>query len=138
MRNLPAAAIGLAVFLAGPTLAQAASESAKMTGQDQTQNQSQSANEPALMNGQGQGQSQSQNDQSIRQQVKNNLAQAGFSDIKIMPQSFLVRAKDKGGNPVMMVINPDAVMAVTEYKGQTTNPTGNNATRNSNTTGNED
>jgi hypothetical protein len=51
MRNFPAAAIGLAVFLAGPTLAQAASETAKMTGQDQTQNQTQS--EPGKMNAQG-------------------------------------------------------------------------------------
>jgi hypothetical protein len=130
MRNLPAAAIGLAVFLAGPTLAQAASESANMTGQDQTQNQSQS--EPGKMNAQGQGATQ-----SIRQQVKNNLAQAGFSDIKIMPQSFLVRAKDKSGNPVMMVINPDSVLAATEHKGQTNN-VGNDATRNNTPTGNED
>ena len=131
MRNLPAAAIGLAMFLVGPTLAQAASESAKMTGQGQTQNQNQS--EPGKMNAQGQGANQ-----SIRQQVKNNLAQAGFSDIKIMPQSFLVRAKDKSGNPVMMVINPDSVMAVTEFNGKTGNTTGNNATRNNTPTGNED
>jgi hypothetical protein len=131
MRNLPAATIGLAVFLAGPTLAQAASETAKMTGQDQTHNQSQL--EPGKMNAQGQSANQ-----SIRQQVKNNLAQAGFSDIKIMPQSFLVRAKDKGGNTVMMVINPDSVMAVTEVNGKTGNSTGNNATRNNAPTGNED
>ena len=55
-----------------------------------------------------------------------------------MPQSFLVRAKDKSGNPVMMVINPDSVLAVTEHKGQTNNTTGNNATRNNTPTGNED
>ena len=131
MRNLPAAAIGLAVFLAGPTLAQAASESAKMTGQDQSQNQTQS--EPGKMNAQGQN-----GNQSIRQQVKNNLEQAGFSDIKIMPQSFLVRAKDKSGNPVMMVINPVSVLAVTEHKGQTDNTMGNNGTRNNTSNGNED
>ena len=131
MRNLPAAAIGLAMFLVGPTLAQAASESAKMTGQGQTQNQNES--EPGKMNAQGQGANQ-----SIRQQVKNNLAQAGFSDIKIMPQSFLVRAKDKSGNPVMMVINPNSVMAVTEFNGKTGNTTGNNTTRNNTPTGNED
>jgi hypothetical protein len=141
MRKPPAAVVGLAVFLAGPTLAQAASESAKMTGQDQTQSQSQAANGPAQMN--GQGQNQGQNNQSIRQQVKNNLEQAGFSDIKIMPQSFLVRAKDRNGNPMMMVLNPDSVTAVTEYKGQTNNTTGNNTTgnnpaRNNNPTGNED
>ena len=127
MRNLPAAAIGLAVFLAAPTLALAANESAKMTGQDQSQNQTQSEPSP--------GQSANQ---SIPQQVKNNLEQAGFSDIKIMPQSFLVRAKDKNGDPVMMVINPDSVVAVTEYNGANGNPAGNNTTPNNNKTGNED
>jgi hypothetical protein len=31
-----------------------------------------------------------------------------------MPSSFMVRAKDAQGNPVMMVINPDSVTAITE------------------------
>jgi hypothetical protein len=31
-----------------------------------------------------------------------------------MPESFLVRAKDKRGNPVMMLVNPDSITAVTE------------------------
>jgi len=52
--------------------------------------------------------------QAIQAQVQNNLQQAGFTDIQIMPSSFLVRAKDKAGNPVMMVISPDSVTAVTE------------------------
>ena len=52
--------------------------------------------------------------QTIQTQVQNNLQQAGFTDIQIMPSSFLVRAKDKAGNPVMMVISPDSVTAVTE------------------------
>lgn len=54
---------------------------------------------------------------SIQQKVKRNLAEAGFSDIKVMPESFLVRAKDKSGNPVMMIINPDSVTAVTAMNG---------------------
>ena len=52
------------------------------------------------------------NTQSIQRQVRSNLEQAGFTDIKIMPESFLVRAKDKSGNTVMMVMNPDSVTAV--------------------------
>ena len=59
------------------------------------------------------------NAQAIQQQVQNNLRQAGFTDIQIMPSSFLVRAKDSAGNPVMMVINPDSVTAVTEITGPT-------------------
>ena len=45
--------------------------------------------------------------------MQDNLAKAGFTDIKVMPESFLVRAKDQQGNPVMMVINPDSFTEVT-------------------------
>ncbi len=54
-----------------------------------------------------------QNSAQIQQQVKQNLGTAGFTDINVMPESFLVRAKDRDGNPVMMIINPDSVTAVT-------------------------
>jgi hypothetical protein len=50
----------------------------------------------------------------ISQRLRSDLSKAGFTDIKIMPSSFLVRAKDSEGNPVMMVINPDSVAEVTE------------------------
>jgi hypothetical protein len=50
----------------------------------------------------------------IAQKLQADLSKAGFSDIKIMPSSFLVRAKDSSGNPVMMVINPDSITEVTE------------------------
>jgi hypothetical protein len=118
MQKLPIA-LTLAVVLAGPTLAQAASESAKMNGQ----NPSPTASESATAN--QNTTTQSHNSQSIRQQVENNLKQSGFTDIKVMPESFLVRAKDKSGNPVMMVINPDSMMAVTEYNKQNGQKDGN-------------
>ena len=44
------------------------------------------------------------------------LLSGPLTDIRVMPQSFLVRAKDQDGNPVMMVINPDSLMAVTAAK----------------------
>lgn len=44
--------------------------------------------------------------------LKHDLSQAGFTDIQVMPSSFLVRAKDKAGHPVMMVINPDSVTEI--------------------------
>ena len=50
----------------------------------------------------------------ISQKLRNDLTNAGFTDIRIMPESFMVRAKDSQGNPVMMVINPDSVTAITE------------------------
>ncbi len=50
----------------------------------------------------------------ISQRLRDDLTKAGFSDITIMPSSFLVRAKDSQGNPVMMVINPDSFTEVTQ------------------------
>ncbi|RBP14425.1 hypothetical protein DFR50_109179 [Roseiarcus fermentans] len=51
---------------------------------------------------------------SIAQKMRDDLGKAGFTDIRVMPSSFLVRAKDSSGNPVMMVINPDSITAITE------------------------
>ncbi len=96
---------GLAVLLAMPAVAQTNSPN---------QNSDPSAT--------GSVSSQSQNASTpLRQQVQQNLAKAGFSDIKVMPESFLVRAKDPSGNPVMMVINPDSVTAVTYGPNSTSN-----------------
>jgi hypothetical protein len=66
----------------------------------------------------------------IRTTLKNDLSKAG----EIMPQSFLVRAKDSEGNRVIMMINPNSVTAITEET-QSTNSASNanhGATNNSN------
>ena len=57
----------------------------------------------------------------MQQQVQTNLTKAGFTDVKVMPESFIVRAKDQKGNPVMMVINPDSFTEITRVA-----PNGNN------------
>ena len=62
----------------------------------------------SAMNGQHPGSSK------IVQKMRNDLSKAGFTDIQIMPSSFLVRGKDSSGNPVMMVVNPDSITAITE------------------------
>jgi hypothetical protein len=74
-------------------------------------------------NNQGNGQGTMQSTPTIQRQVQSNLEHAGFTDIKIMPESFLVRAKDKSGNPMMMVINPDSMAAVTELRSGTSGGT---------------
>lgn len=50
----------------------------------------------------------------VVQKMRQNLSNSGFTDIQIMPSSFLARGKDLSGNPVMMVVNPDSVTAITE------------------------
>jgi hypothetical protein len=72
------------------------------------------------------GQTSGPHGAALRQQINQDLSQAGFTDIHVMPESFLVRAKDKRGNPVMMVINPDSVTAVTEMSGQNGGQTAQN------------
>jgi len=53
------------------------------------------------------------NGASLRQQVTTNLQQSGFTDVKMVPDSFLVQAKDKAGNAVTMFITPDSMAEVT-------------------------
>jgi sporulation protein YlmC with PRC-barrel domain len=54
---------------------------------------------------------------NLRQQLAGNLRQAGFSDVRIMPDSFLVQAKDQSGNPVTMFIDPTSVAMITREDG---------------------
>lgn len=53
------------------------------------------------------------NGSSLRQQLTNSLQQSGFTNIKVVPESFLVRANDKSGNPVTMFIGPNSATEVT-------------------------
>jgi len=50
----------------------------------------------------------------INQKLRDDLTKAGFTDIAIMPSSFIVRARDSQGNPVMMIINADSLAEATQ------------------------
>jgi len=119
MHKTAVAMLAPLLLLAGPALAQNATPGATTPS-----NQSQ-ANTPSTQSQANKSsQANQKSPQMVRQQVQKNLQQAGFTDIQIMPSSFLVRAKDKDRNPVMMVINPDSVTAVTEIPGQGKQTTG--------------
>ena len=49
----------------------------------------------------------------LQQQVTTNLQNSGFTNVKVMPDSFLVQATDKSGNPVTMFIGPNSMSEVT-------------------------
>jgi hypothetical protein len=53
----------------------------------------------------------------IAEQIKRNLEQAGFKNITLVPSAFIVRAEDQNGNPVMMMVNPGSITAVSEMNG---------------------
>lgn len=41
-----------------------------------------------------------------------DLQKAGFTDVQVLPDSFLVQAKTKDGNPVLMTIGPHGMSAM--------------------------
>src|SRR3984893_6490907 len=45
--------------------------------------------------------------------VRDVLQKQGFTDVRVVPQSFIIHAKDKDGNPVVMSVTPDSITAVT-------------------------
>lgn len=53
------------------------------------------------------------NGATLRQQLSTDLQQSGFTNVKVMPDSFLVQANDKAGNPVTMFITPGSMTEVT-------------------------
>lgn len=65
-----------------------------------------------------QGTTSDQSSSSIQQQVQQNLSAAGYTDIRVMPRSFLVQATDRNGNPTMMIISPNSVTAVKQIGGE--------------------
>ena len=61
---------------------------------------------------------------NTREQITQNLQQSGFTDVKVMPDSFLVQATDKKGNPMTMFLTPNSmevaeVGTVAQAPGQT-------------------
>ena len=46
---------------------------------------------------------------SIEDALRTRLGRAGYKDIEMVPTSFLVRAKDADGNPVIIEVSPDSV-----------------------------
>ncbi len=47
--------------------------------------------------------------EALSKDMEATLRKAGFTDLQILPNSILVRAKDKAGQPVAMVLNPSSM-----------------------------
>ena len=57
--------------------------------------------------------SANQSQTRVRQQLTQMLQKSGYTDIRVAPTSFMVRAKDQDGNPVVMSISPDRFAEMT-------------------------
>ena len=47
--------------------------------------------------------------QSVPQKIREKLTADGYQDIKVAPGSYVVSARDKDGNRVMMMIGPTSM-----------------------------
>jgi hypothetical protein len=52
--------------------------------------------------------------QAIERSVQTRLALAGYTDVEMIPTSFLVRAKDPSGHSVMMLLGPESLTGANE------------------------
>jgi hypothetical protein len=52
----------------------------------------------------------------LRQEIRDQLAKAGLTDIKIAPEEYVVHAKNKDGNPVVMVVTPNSFLELADVK----------------------
>lgn len=78
--------------------------------------------------------SAAQNDstRSLPQQIRDKLKTQGYSDVKVVPGSFIVSAKDKEGDPVTMVIGPHSTAVFTTVSIDSAPTTGSGQTDSSN------
>lgn len=102
MRNLVAVTAILGLICAAPAMAQSTA----------THKSEPSPSAPASNTANGSAADAQMAPGALQQDVRNDLEKAGFTDIHVMPSSFLVRAKDKTGRPIMMLINPDSVTEI--------------------------
>ncbi len=65
-----------------------------------------------------------QQTQSLPAEIKNKLTQDGFTNVTVVPGSFVVSAKDKHGDPVMMMIGPNSMSILTAVNQQNQQTTG--------------
>ena len=74
----------------------------------------------------------SSNQNQAIEKIQDDLKKAGFTDIKVVAETFVVQAKTKDGNPMVMTIGPHG-MSVFEAMNTTT--TGSGSANTHSTTG---
>jgi hypothetical protein len=56
----------------------------------------------------------------MRQQLSDNLAKSGYTNVRVMPEAYIIQANNKAGEPVTMFLSPDSMTVFTaqDPKGQ--------------------
>ena len=73
-------------------------------------------------------QTQQKDTQQLGADLRNMLQKAGYTDIRLAPTSFVVRAKDTNGNLVVMSISPESFTEVTSLNASSAGTTTGAAT----------
>ncbi|MGY3453976.1 hypothetical protein [Bradyrhizobium sp. USDA 4353] len=82
-------------------------------------------------------QASTQTTQTLPDEIKQRLQKQGFNDVKVVPESFIVSAKDSNNDPVTMVIGPHSVTMFADIESQsgtTGSTTGSSGTHAGNAT----
>jgi hypothetical protein len=53
---------------------------------------------------------------NLPQKIRDKLTADGFKDVEVVPNSFIVSAKDKNDNPIMMLIGPNGMTMIKKPK----------------------
>jgi hypothetical protein len=102
-RILTAAALATALATTAYAANTSSGSSANTTGMNNAKN----ANSASETNAR-------QTAQNLPQEIRAKLKDDGFTDVKVVPGSFIVSAKDKRGEPMIMMIGPNSMMMVTQ------------------------
>ena len=73
--------------------------------------------------------------QSLPQEISQKLKRQGFTDVRVVPSSFIVIAKDKDGDPVTMVIGPRSTTMFTLPSSDESSNISSGSSNSSSTTG---
>jgi len=96
MRNtLFVSTLALALAVSGTAFAQSATSAANPPSPDATKQQNSGQKSILTLD-----------------KVTQDLQKAGFSDVKVLQDAFLIQAKTKDGNPIIMTIGPNGMNAM--------------------------
>jgi hypothetical protein len=103
MRGIKSAALASVLVLAAGSMAWAESPSSTGQGGQSSATQQQSAwgqSSPGSVSA------------DTQQKIRQSLEQSGFKDIRVIPESFVVRAQAPDGSRIVMLLSPDELTGV--------------------------
>ena len=95
------------------------------TGAARDSNESAEQNQPSVSADDAQiSADNAQSSRDVPQSLRDRLTSSGFSDVNIVPRSFVITARDQSDRPVMMRITPRSIFFVTEIPATSSSTTG--------------